>query len=307
MKQQYMIRYSKKAILGLLSTFFILLKGFAQEEDLLKMVEGNEPTNLPKQYTYATFKTTRLINFHTIESTPKRGLDFRISHRFGEMNGGGYNFWGIDGGASIRLGLEYSYDGRFQFGFGRTSYEKVFDGFLKYKLLRQTPDNKMPITLTLFTSGFYTTLRSNTLPNGVKAMYDYPASRLSYVHQIMIGRKFTEGISFQVAPTVIHYNMVEKTSDKNDVYVLAFAGRAKFTKRAAFTVEYGLRLNEYSQKSYYDSFGVGIDIETGGHVFQMHITNSFGLTESQFYARTNTSWKNLGIRLGFNVSRVFTL
>ena len=253
----------------------------------------------------ATFKATRLINQQTIEVGGKRSLDFRIHHHFGPFNSGAYDFWGIDGGASIRLGLEYSYNGRLQFGLGRTSYEKQIDGFLKYRLLRQSKSGSMPISVTLF-SGAYR--------NGIKGLqiggidkFKYASDRLSFVQQIIIARKIDDKLSIQITPTMVHYNLVENLSDQNDAYFLGIAGRYKISNRTAITYEYGAKLLNYSESKYYDSMGIGLDIETGGHVFQMFLTNSFGMTENQTFARTNSAWADRGFRLGFNVSRMFTL
>lgn len=257
-----------------------------------------------KDYTTATFKTTRLINFHSIEVLGKRCLDFRISHRFGDLNSGTYNGWGIDGSANIRLGLEYSHDGRFMFGIGRTSEKKIVDGFVKYKLLRQTTDHSMPITLTLF-SGIYNTFERVQIAGQRKYQRDF--DRLSYCHQVLIGRKFSESLSAQITGSMVHFNLVDDITEKNNCYLAAALVRYKISKRQAITVEYGYRLNIYSNNSYYDSFGIGYEIETGGHVFQLNFTNSFGLTENQFLMYTNSAWSKWGVRLGFNVSRVFAL
>ena len=275
----------------------------AQDDDLLK---GLEPENT-HDFVLATFKGTRLINQHTLEVPGRRTLDFRISHRFGPLNSGWYDFFGLDGGASIRIGLEYSPDGRFCFGVGRTSYEKMLDGFLKYRLLRQRESGGSPLSVTLFTSAFATMQRDvNKEANGFDKYEPY-SNRLSFVHQVIIGRKFSDRFSFQVAPTMVHYNLAEHISDKNDVYILTAATRFKITKRLALTLEYGWRPIGYTRQNYYDSLGVGIDIETGGHVFQLFATNSLGLVENQFLAHTTDRWSNMGIRFGFNVSRVFSL
>lgn len=262
-----------------------------------------------RDFVIATFKTTRLVNQHTLETVGPRTLDFRISHRFGPVNSGAYNAWGIDGPANIRLGIEYSPNGRFMFGLGRSSYDKVVDGFFKYRLLRQTTDNAMPISVTLFSGTYYTALKDvNKEANGYDK-YENASSRLSYCFEMMIGRKFTPSFSFQLAPWFVHYNLVDNITDKNDSYGLASLFRLKFTKRSAITAEYGYRFdNNYSTEvKYYDSMSIGYELETGGHVFQIHFTNSFGLVESQFFIFTDSKWNNAGIRLGFNISRVFTL
>lgn len=276
------------------------------QSDLLGSIEDKQ--DKPKGFTIATFKTTRLVNVHTLETVGKRTLDFRISHRFGSINSGSENFWGLDGPANIKLSLEYSYDGRLMAGFGRSSYEKLYDGFLKFRLLRQTLDNKMPVSVTLFTSAYYTAQDDpNKEINGYDK-YEYTSSRFSYVHQIIIGRKFTHAFSFQLAPVFVHYNLIEKLRDKNDMYAISAASRLKFTKRMAIAAEYTYRINkDYSENTYYNSFGVGLEIETGGHVFQIHLTNSFGISDNQYIPFTTTKWDNVGIRLGFNISRVFTL
>ncbi len=280
---------------------------FAQEIDPMKLLEEMAPSD-ENEPVAATFKGTRLINQHTIEVGGKRTLDYRIAHRFGPFNSGSYDFWGLDGGASIRMSLEYSYDGRLQFGIGRTSIEKTFDGYLKYRLLQQNKSNSMPISVTLFSGAYYTNLKgAATLISGVDK-YKNTSSRFSFAHQIMIARKFSENLSLQVTPSMVHYNQVDNISDKNDTYAIGFLGRYKFTKRTAVTFEYMARANKYTNATtYYDSMGIGLDIETGGHVFQVHLTNSLGITENQFITRTADSWSDGGMRLGFNISRAFTL
>ena len=291
----------------LLISFLIISSAFtlsAQDIDPMSLLQGlaEAPKDEP---VIATFKATRLINQQTIEEGGTRSLDFRIHHHFGPFNSGAYDFWGIDGGASIRLGLEYSYNGRLQFGLGRTSYEKQIDGFLKYRLLRQSKSGSMPISVTLF-SGAYR--------NGIKGLqiggidkFKYASDRLSFVQQIIIARKIDDKLSIQITPTMVHYNLVDNLADNNDAYFLGIAGRYKISNRTAITYEYGAKLLNYSESKYYDSMGIGLDIETGGHVFQMFLTNSFGMTENQTFARTNSSWADRGFRLGFNVSRMFTL
>ncbi|MFN5183178.1 MAG: DUF5777 family beta-barrel protein [Bacteroidota bacterium] len=279
---------------------FVKIKSQSDSTDLLSLIDQSPV----RDYTIATFKGTRLVNFHTVEVLGKRCLDFRIAHRFGELNTGAYNAFGIDGGANIRIGLEYSHDGRLMFGAGRTSSQKIVDGFLKYKLLRQTTDNKMPITLTLFSSVFYTFEKKKI---GNFDYYNNVTDRMSYCNQIMIGRKFNSKFSIQLIGGMVHFNLVENFTDKNDCYFAGVVSRYKITSRQAITLEYAARLNKYSLDKYYDSFAIGYDLETGGHVFQVHLTNSFALTENQFYMYTRTSWSDWGIRLGFNISRVFAI
>lgn len=289
----------------LISIYFISSAVLVAQEndDLMNLLHENQPKK--KDYTTATFKTTRLTNFHTLETVGRRTLDFRIMHRFGDVNSGAYNAWGIDGPASIKITLEYSHDGRLMFGLGRSSFQKMIDGFIKYRLLRQTTDNSMPLSVTVFSGAYHNGTKSAGMP---QPLYD-EINRLSYCTQMIIGRKFNEWFSAQIMPTFIHFNLVEKKSDKNDLFALAGGLRIRYTKRQAITLEYAWRASTYTEnqnKKYFDSFGVAWEIETGGHVFALHLTNSFGISETQFIPYSTSSWKDMGIRLGFNISRVFS-
>lgn len=286
-----------------ISSFLIIGKSNAQEEDLLSLLGEDDE---PEAFVLASFKGTRLINFHTVEVPGKRSLDFRINHHFGDINSGAHNFFGLDGGASIRLGLDYSFDGRFNFGVGRSSYEKVYDGFIKYKLLRQTLSNKIPVTITLFSGIYYTTM-DDPLEGTGALFYQYKSSRISYATQIIIARKFSKKFTLQVSPTWIHYNIVEYLEDSNELYCVGFAGRWKATNRLAITFEYGLAINDYSVNKYFPHLGIGFDLETGGHVFQMYFTNSMGMIAPQFFGRNIYSWKDFAVKFGFNISRMFTI
>ncbi len=293
----------KKKLLLIIS----VLLGLSTHSFAQNWLDSLDNSSNTKTFTSATFKSTRLINVHTIETLGKRTLDFRISHRFANVNSGTYGAWGIDGPVDIRLDLEYSYDGRLMVGIGRTSSDKMLDGFLKYRLLRQTDDNKMPLSVTLFTGGYYTALIDpNKDVNGFDK-YEFLTSRLSFTHQLLIAKKFSSKFSLEVNGWFVHYNLVDSFADKNDVYGVSGLARYKFTKRSAVTVEYSYRINKYTNQKFYDCMGIGYELETGGHVFSVHLINAFGLAEPQFLSHTNTKWDDAGIRLGFNVSRVFRL
>ena len=294
-----------KSLVFLTTLVFSFVNSFSQT-DLLNIAD--QQIKPKKELTIATFKYTRLINTHTVETLGKKTLDVAIAHRFGNLNSGANNLWGLDGPANIRLAFEYSHDGRLMVGLGRSSYQKMFDSFLKYRWLRQTTNGKMPLSVTLYAGMFCTTVKDvNKQANGFDR-YQYASDRLSYVYQVIIARKFSSSFSLQLAPIMVHYNQVEKIRDKNDIYALSTLARLKVTKRLAITTEYVLRLNDdYDDNKFYDSFGVGFDIETGGHVFQIHVTNSFGIADNQFIPYTSNQWNNTGIRLGYNLSRVFSL
>lgn len=259
-------------------------------------------------YATATFKSTRVVNGHSIERMKKNQLEFRVSHRFGELNTGSYNFWGLDQG-TIHLALEYGLTDWLEVGIGRSTYEKTVDGFGKISLLRQSSGvSNMPIQLSYLLSTEY--IGSKLNPN-----YTNGYSRSSYIQQILIARKFNDNLSIQLAPTYIHRNLVPTELDKNDLFSMGLGGRLKLSKRISLNIEYFYvyRGNESALNSpnsgttkYYNPLSIGVDIETGGHVFQIMLTNSLAMREGGFIGKTTGSWSNAGLHLGFNISRVFS-
>ena len=269
------------------------------QDDLLSLLGDEEETI---QYTKASFKTTRVINGHSLENTAPGVLDFKISHRFGFLSGGAYELFGLDG-ATIRLGLDYGLNDNLMIGVGRSSVEKTYDGFVKYKLLRQsTGKRKMPVTLIVF-SGIYL----NTLKWQFPERQNYFSSRLTYTNQLILGRKFSEDFTMQLMPTVVHRNLIKTDAEEHDVLAMGIAGRQKLTRRLALNAEYYYVLPNQIQEQYRNSFALGFDIETGGHVFQLHFTNSKGMIEKCFVTQTTSDWGDGGIFFGFNISRVFTI
>ncbi len=279
-----------------------------QAQDMLESLENGAPVK--KEFTKATFKATRLINQHSVETLGKRSLDFRIAHHFGNFGAGPENFWGLDDAASIRISLEYSFDGRLMGGIGRTSQGKLADAFLKYRLLRQTTDGAIPFSITVFSSAYYTLQKDAARSLNGFDRYANTADRLSYCSQLILARKFSESFSLQASPSYLHFNQTEQLGQSNDVWALALAARLKMTKRSALVLEYTFNFNRFADQEkirYYNPFGIGYELETGGHVFQMFVTNASGITETQTIAGTTSGFEKWGFGLGFNISRVFTL
>lgn len=271
----------------------------AQEDDLLSLLGEEEET---VDYATASFKTSRIINAHSLENTAKGVLDLKISHRFGFLNTGAYELFGLDG-ATMRFGFDYGINDRLMVGWGRSTVEKAYDGFVKYKILRQSTGKKtMPITLAWLTTTSVNTLKWQQLDRE-----NYFSSRLSYTHQIIVGRKFSEAFTLQIMPTVVHRNLVKTAAEANDVYALGMAFRQKLTKRIAINGEYFYVFPNQLANGYVNSMSLGFDIETGGHVFQLHFTNSTAMTEKGFITETSGNWFKGDIHFGFNVSRVFTI
>jgi len=288
-------------ILVIFSLLFAAGQGLnAQEDDLLSLLgeEGEEEI----EYATASFKTNRVINLHSLESTAKGVLDFKVSHRFGYLNGGFYELFGLDA-ASMRIGGDFGITDWLTVGVGRSTYEKTYDGFFKVKFLRQSKGRKnMPLTAAFLSTMAVTTVR---WPNPDRE--NYFSSRLFYTHQLILGRKFSERLTLQLSPTLVHRNLVETLQEKNDVFAAAVAGRIKLSKRIALNAEYIYVFPDQLAPGFNNSLSVGFDIETGGHVFQLHFTNSTAMVEHGFVPQTIGDWAEGGIHFGFNISRVFTI
>ncbi len=289
----------KKHISLIACIFFGAFVQLSAQDDLLSLLGDDEPVT---EYATAAFKANRVINLHSLESTAGGVLDVKISHRFGFVSGGVQELFGLDQ-ASIRIGADYGITNRFTVGLGRSSYEKTYDGFLKYKFLRQSSGAKvMPIT-----ASFLATTAIKTIPWANPDRKNYTSSRMYYTFQLILGRKFSEGFTLQLSPTLLHRNLVRTKAESNDVLAMGVAIRQKLTKRIAINAEYVYVLPDQLADGYRNSLSLGFDIETGGHVFQLHFTNSTSMIEKGYIGETIGDWRNGGVHFGFNVSRVFTL
>ncbi len=271
------------------------------QDDLMKELENSSTTDI--DYAFQTFKGTRIVNGHTVETKPKGTLEFIFAHRFGEINGGLYEMFGLDD-AYVRLGVDYGITDNLSISVGRNSVDKTIDGYFKYKVLRQSKGAKVfPVTITALAGTAYqaSPKKEDTRP-GFETI-----DRLAYVGQLLIARKFTPNLSLQLMPTLIHRNAVIQEIEMNDQLAIGAGGRIKVTKSVAVTGEYYYRLNTPENNPYYNTFGLGIDIETGGHVFQLVLTNTRGMTERAFITQTEGDLADGDIHLGFNVTRTFQL
>ncbi len=284
--------------------FKIFLAGFLLPiqnlvaQDLLDLVEDKPK----KEFTSNAFKSTRIINTHSVEFLGAGVLDVRILHRFGTFNGGLNNLYGLDQ-ANMRLGFDYGISKRLMIGVGRSNVNKELDGFIKYRLIWQgTGPGSLPFSVAVVSGATMITMPWSD-PNRV----NFETSRLAYYYQVVIARKFSESFTLQITPSVVHTNLVPLESDKNDIYSIGIGGRLKLSKRISFNWDYHFILPDYQKTGYYNYAGIGFDIETGGHVFQLHVTNSVGMNERAFITGTTDDISSMGLRLGFNLSRVFTL
>lgn len=304
-------------IKSILVLSFLLFSGYEEEvkaqvpvetpgdttgsDDLMSLLE-EEPAATSKEYTTATFKSTRIANGHSIESTGKGVLDFRVSHRFGMLNQGLRDFFGLDN-ATTRIGFDYGVTDWLMIGLGRSSFMREYDGFLKAKVLRQREDGGLPFSVSYMGA---LSIQDNdvTIPAGTEYFF---TNRMAYVNQLLIARKFSQAISLQLMPTHVHYNLVQYRNEPNDVIALGLGGRIKLSNRISLTGEYYYLLPDNRLRDTRNSLTLGFDIETGGHVFQLLFSNSTGITERYAIGQTTGDWGNADIHFGFNISRVFTI
>jgi len=285
------------------------------EQDLLAaMAADSGDASTEKEFAIAAFKATRVINQQSLETIGAGVLDFRILHRFGRINSGPYELFGLDQ-SRVRLSLDYGLTDRLQIGIGRSSQFKEYDGSVKYRLIWQRTDKgagfRSPVSVVYVAGMGVRTDRAKFFP-----AFDYQkdafTDRLSYWHQIIIGRKFSSSFSAQIAPTLIHLNAVPRATDDNDLLAMGFGARAKVSKRISLNVDYVALLNKPElvgnpDNQIRNSLSLGVDIETGGHVFQLHFTNSLGMNERAFMTETTGNLADGDIHYGFNISRVFTI
>ena len=266
------------------------------QDDLLDLL--NDEQGEQTDFTLATFKGQRLINGHTVVTRKTSELEFLISHRFGRINSGIQDFFGLDA-ANVRFALEYGLTDRVTAGIGRNSLQKVYEGFIKYNLLRQsTGEVNTPVTITGLSS-----IAIRTADNFDFAEDDFN-SKISYTHQLLVARKFNDKVSLQLSPTYIHRNRI-LANQANDIFALGFGGRFKLNQRMAINAEYFYRLTDELDASFNDAIGIGLEIETGGHVFHLNFTNARSMAERAFITETTGDFFNGDIHFGFNISRVF--
>ena len=276
---------------------FLILSSFLvkAQDDLLSFLEvDTEP-----MYISSTFKGKKVVNGQSVEILSKGVLQFQIQHRFGTLNSGFYNLYGLDN-SQIRLGFDYGIKDWMSIGIGRSSALKTIDASAKLRLKRQSKGSKeFPFTIATNSAIFIKQYRWSETNEEAFEM----SNQLSFSHQLLIARKINRDLSVQISPTFVHYNLVNY-AEKNDRISLGFGARQKLTNRISVNAEYFMQING---KINNDVLSFGFDIETGGHVFQLHLSNSPAMIESSFINETKGDWEQGDIYFGFNISRVFTI
>ncbi len=274
--------------------YFGVIFSLMAQDDLLDLI--NEEPAAPVLVT-ATFKATRIVNSQSIELARPKTLEFMILHRFGSMKNGVYDLFGMDE-ARIRFDLKYGINDRISTGAGRSSLNKTYDIFSKIKLMNQS--NVFPFSIALFADIEIETLKREN------KFSDKLVNRLTYDSQLLIARKFNQNLSFQIMPTWVHYNLVKKDEDAHDLYSMGVGGRMKVTKRVSLNADTFFPVGE-RDSTFVQSWGIGCDIETGGHVFQIMVTNVQGSFESAYIENASGAIADKNLYLGFNITRVFAI
>ena len=281
----------------IISLLFIFLTFLVNAQDNLLLLPGhnNEPI-----YVAYMFKGTKLINGQSVKLTDKGVLQFTIQHRFGALNSGFYNLFGLDD-SQVRLGFDYGLKDWLSVGIGRSSTLKTIDINGKIRLKRQSKGNKIfPFTIAANTAVFIkqykyadTQLESFLFTN-----------QLSFSNQFLFARKINRNLTIQLSPTIVHYNLVESADESNDKFSFGIGARQKLTNHLSVNIECFPQLNDKENNNF---FSLGFDIQTGGHVFQLHLSNSPAMIEPGFITKTTGNWLDGDIYFGFNVSRVFSM
>lgn len=296
-----MLIFSKR-LLAILCLCLITQISFSQQVDLFKMQDStnaSEGANRSEPV-INTFYSTRLVNSHTVEITGKGSMDFRINHRFSPLNMGFYDMFGLDY-ASMRMGFDFGLAKNLMVGIGRSTFNKEYDGFIKYRLMHQkSGSGGAPLSITWVGSLAY---KSVDMDPALKVT---GSDRSFFSTQLLIARKLNEHTSLQVSPTYTHYNrLLFLNGGSTDLFSIGFLARQKVSKRISINAEYFLQTSRFDGT--HDPLSIGVDINTGGHVFQLHFTNSTGMNEHSFIHETTGSWGNGDVRWGFNISRIFNI
>jgi Membrane bound beta barrel domain (DUF5777) len=312
----------KKFYTTTLALFFTF--SFFAQDDLLDLVKTDIKEE-PKEV-YATFKTTKIVNSQNIETVKKRNLDFRVTHRFGNiynskipnaLNDAAHGSFGLDNSTDIRISFDYGITDKLTIGVGRSKYRETYDGTVKWRFITKKDNNKSPVTLCFYGNLGYTSMSMDNLYAGTIRPKTNEAHRFQYCSQLLIARKFNNRFSLQLMPTYVHRNFIKQQlntknnkEDVNGMFSLGIGGRIKLNKRVALVADYFYNFSEFQTNNpagYYNALGLGFEIETGGHVFHINFTNGAAILESNLLSNTQDSWANGQIKLGFNISRWFAI
>jgi hypothetical protein len=302
--------------MSLRNLFLAAVCGFSissYAQDLDSLMGALDATEEKPEYVTATFKTTRLVNLNTIEQVKRGELDFRISHRFDDVAGaaGGIStLYGFDNVSDIRIAFDYGITDNWTIGFARSKgaylRRQLLDFNSRLKLVRQQLKG-IPVSISMYGAAEVSTMKSSQDIESPVYFGNSGLHRINYVAQLLLARKFNNNLSIELAPTIVHRNLVHYMED-NTTFSLGAGLRYKFTKRIGIILDYYYSFKQGALPgNYIPPLGAGIEIETGGHVFHLLFSNNKSLLESQFLTQNTDSWLKGQFRFGFNISRVFNI
>lgn len=267
----------------------------AQGDDLLSEIDTD---SIGDNYATAAFKGLKIVNFESTKLVAKKELTFIVSHRFGSIENGFDSFFGLDD-AVTRLNFVYGLTDAINIGVSRSSFQKIYEASAKYRLVRQK-ENGFPFTIVAYNSILLNTaLEKENLP---KLEFK---DRLGYTVQVLVSKKVSTNLSLEIAPTFFHDNFVAYDEQHNSQYAIGLGGRQKLGKRWSLNLDYGWHLNRADGSPFKNPLSIGFDLETGGHVFQMHFSNAQAMNTNGFLGQATGDWSDGNIYFGFNLSRVF--
>ncbi|WP_026978250.1 DUF5777 family beta-barrel protein [Flavobacterium tegetincola] len=270
---------------------FLPFLSFAQD-DLLSEID----TTLNNQVVTSAFKALKIVNLESTKLAAKGDLYFIVAHRFGSVKDGFEGFYGLD---NANTQIKFLYGVKDWLTIGGARSELAYDFSVKYRLQEQIEDG-FPVAIV----GFNSLAINNTLKESLYPNMTFE-NRLIYVSQILVSRKFSENLSLELAPTFFHENFVANDMQDNSQFAIGIGGRYKISKRWSINADYAAHLNRASNSPFKNPLSVGVDLETGGHVFQMHFTSSQGIHEAGYLGQTTGDWTKGDVFFGFNLARVF--
>lgn len=309
-----------KNFLYLLVLIFFSSPLFSQDIDLMSLVDSIATSGEKNEKVFATFKTTKIISAQSTETVKGKHLDFRITHRFGNIgttsNGGAHTLWGLDNSDDIRISFDYGITDQLQIGIARSKKNELLDGSVKYRFLEQTTNNKIPVSAVLYSCMGISPQKAEQFYSGTVDVNQKFTQRISYTTQLVIARKFNRAFSFEIIPGYTHRNFVKRhinnnnnAEEENGFFSVGAGARLKLTKRFSLIADYFYVISDYRKNNteapYYMPLALGFEIETGGHVFHLNLTNASGINENNYLPYTSDSWSAGGYKFGFNISRVF--
>lgn len=311
---------------SIISSIALFPFSLSAQDDLLKMLDTVATQEKSHDKVTATFKTLKIISMQTPQTVGKGELDFRITHRFGNIggasSGGVHKLYGWDAISDVRFSFDYGITKKFQIGVARNKKNENLDGSLKWRFLEQTIDNKIPLTICAYTIASLTPMKEDQLYSGADSSWRADSARfahkLVYTTQLVFARKFAPWLSLAVTPSYTHRNYVlysvnpdNGKLDENDLFSVGAGIRLKVSRSVSILADYFYVFSDYRKNNtanpYYNPLAIGIEIETGGHVFHINYTNATGITENYLIPNSPDTWERGGFKFGFNISRVFQI